>query len=557
MTLPVWRSYGGEVEVLLEDLQVSKSLVLLLVWALPEYLVTFRKNIRVYFAGKPVTPLRAMAPLLVIGYDQTMLEGPKKSDLKYEEEPRKDTAGLQSDESSKCCALLALPFELRRAIYEYLLPKTVETGHKGSVWVRGHTAIMAANKQIQAETTAIMYGSNTFLLDIEWLCTTFAYQWFLPTGLVPKRTLVFDQLAYRGMALIRKLHVRVHHVDSYTGMVKYNYSGQGLTDGVRDQVSALCTFLRNLPEITKLTIELRDGSATIGLGQGVLEPFLTLKNTREVTVSGTITPDYAEHISCRLHDAYTRNSFLRFPREIRDMIYRQLFASNVRSVFSIFGTLIRHEYLHRTNRDVGLRPRDWSMIYTCRLVHAEATSVLYQSRYFYIFCSQSGREFGKIPIPNQAGFARPIWGGFAVPIHGHSYEFELPMPASQKHKFFNTRHLFFYPQYSLRPHGKGLSSQLKEQCTLFGKLLQEHPRIGTLTIDFNNFCTKAPREVRASGVREVLTELLKVRGVGEVRILHVEDDIAEFFKVLEAREYEETQHEPKDIKNRSSITSTT
>ena len=329
-------------------------------------------------------PPQSMASLSVYGYDQTMLNGPEKLDFESGEELHKKIISLQVDGPSKKCALLALPFELRQGIYKYLLPTTVETGHKGIAWIRGNTAIMAANKQIYAEATTIVYGSSTFLLDVEWDCVTFAYQWLLPTGLVPKRTLAFpDSLTSRNVALFRKLHVRVHHVDSYTGMVKYNYSGHGLTDGVRDQVAALCTLLRNLREITRLSIELRDGSATVGLGQGVLEPFLTLKNTREVTVGGSLTPDYAEHISSRLNDAYTRNSFLRFPREIRDMIYHHLFASNFHHLFSKFGTVSRREYfINEPERYVGIRPLDLFMIYTSHLIHAEATPVLYQSRYF-------------------------------------------------------------------------------------------------------------------------------------------------------------------------------
>lgn len=435
--------------------------------------------------------------------------------------PGKSMTGLQVDGPSKKCALLALPFELRRGIYKHLLPRTVETGHKGTAWIRGNTAIMAANKQIYAEATAVMYGNSTFLLDIEWDRITFAYQWLLPTGLVPKRTLAFpDQLASRNVALIRRLHVRVHHVGSYTGMIKYNYGGHGLTDGVRDQVAALCTLLNNLPEITKLSIELRDGSAIAGLGQRVLEPFLMLKNTREVTVGGSLTPGYAEHILSRLNDAYTRNSFLRFPPEIRDMIYRHLFASNLHHHYSKLGTVCSFDdFTDDPERCVGLRPVELSMVYTCRLVHAEATPVLYRSRYFYInAASQRKWTFGEMPIYVDY-----------KPCH-----FELPMAASKKHTFFKTRHLFVNLScWVLLTYG------LKDNLILFGKLLQEHPRIDTLTLVFDG----GSYEERLWGpiweisedcsIRVIMSELLKVRGVGEVKVLGVEDEVAKLFKLLE------------------------
>lgn len=367
-----------------------------------------------------------MASLSVYGYGQAMLKGPEIWDSIPREELREATDGLQVDGSSKKCALLDLPFELRRGIYQYLLPTTVDTGHKGIVWIRGNTAIIAVNKQIHAEATTIMYGSNTFVLDIEWCCTTFAYQWLLPTGLVPKRTIAFrDQLASRGMAFIRKLHVRVHHVDSYTGMAKYSYSGPGLRDGVKDQVLALCTFLPNLPEITKLSIQFRDDGATAALGQAVLEPFLTLKNTREVTVEGSITPEFAEYISSRLNDAYTRNSFLRLPREIRDMIYDHLFASNVSSCFNRFSRLRDREDWDKKNQYVRIKAVDLSLLYASRLINAEAIPVLYRSRDFYAIASQHGWFFDETPV-------RYNYDGPSG--------FRLPMVATQRRTFFQTRH---------------------------------------------------------------------------------------------------------------------
>ncbi|KAA6412396.1 MAG: hypothetical protein FRX48_03386 [Lasallia pustulata] len=474
-----------------------------------------------------------MVSISVYGYDQAMLERAEKSGLSSKEELHgrelhENMAGMQVEESSTRCALLALPFELRRGIYEYLLPTTLETVHKGTVWIRGSTTIMTANKQIYAESTAIMYGTSAFLLDIEWDCITFAYQWLLPTNLVPKRTLAFpEHLTSRTVALIRKLYVRVHHVDSYTGMVKYNYSGHGLTDGVRDQVATFCTLLRGLPEITKLSIELRDGSATLGLGQGVLEPFLTLKNTREVNVIGSVTPEYGEHISRRLNDAYTRNSFLRLPREIRDKVYRYLFQPDVHPLYSskvrpydsehcissVRGHLLPKRYIQ-------IQPLETSMIYTSRLVHAEATPMLYQKRRFYVIVLGDKWTFGEIPRPYCA--------------HGPC-KFELPMDAIRKRAFFNSYHLVFSPGYILFLRKGGLSFPTQAKCKLFGKLLQEHPHIETLLLDFSN--SRLEEHIRHSGdtekdVEEVFDELWKVRGVRKVKIRGLPKQMAARLTIL-------------------------
>ena len=195
------------------------------------------------------------------------------------------------------CHLLELPLELRQTILSHVLPRTIPTP-KGIAWLRGTTSILATNHRLHHECAALIYSNNTFVIDTVYDCSTFAYQWLLPTsGLVPKRTMAFpEQLAARNICLLQRLHIRLHHVDSYTGMVKYNCGGHGLVEGLRDQVRFLCQVLRQLPEIKVLHVELLDSSGSKGLDEIVCGPFLELRNTRVMTTSGAFSAAFARKL---------------------------------------------------------------------------------------------------------------------------------------------------------------------------------------------------------------------------------------------------------------------
>lgn len=186
--------------------------------------------------------------------------------------------------------LLELPFEIRSQIYSYLLPTTDSHPSKGLVWRRGTIAILATNSQIYQETSTLLYGHNTFSINIEWDSITFKYQWILPSGLVPTRTMKFpDDFAARNVALMTRFRVSVHHIHSYTGMVKYNYGGPGLTDGLRSRVVDICRVLKGAEELMRLEVELRDEHGDPERGRTLLEPFLRLDNVRRLIMTGGST----------------------------------------------------------------------------------------------------------------------------------------------------------------------------------------------------------------------------------------------------------------------------
>lgn len=196
-------------------------------------------------------------------------------------------------EGGIACPLLDLPFEIRVNIYSYLLPATVELAGKGVLWRRGNITILSVNKQIYDEATKIMYGNATFVIDVAWDGITFAYQWLLSTGLVPKTRLAFPKsFAWRNLGLVRKVMIRIHQVDSYTGMMKYNYAGRNpLTAGLKDQVETLCTSLQKMAQLRQLHIHLQNNDYDPLATGTIMDPFSRLSDRLNIRLSGNLNSD--------------------------------------------------------------------------------------------------------------------------------------------------------------------------------------------------------------------------------------------------------------------------
>lgn len=181
---------------------------------------------------------------------------------------------------------LQLPLELRRQIYGYLLPCTQAqddtrcilhsinsnrcppTHHnlppdvvqrllanpaavaagaakESVIWRRGQTALLVVCRQFHDECAALLYGESTFVIFVAYDSITFRFIWSLSNGLTPNRTYDFLELIRpRYLKFIKRLVVTVDHVDSYTGQIKYNVGGKGLTHGLRGQVAKLVRALK-------------------------------------------------------------------------------------------------------------------------------------------------------------------------------------------------------------------------------------------------------------------------------------------------------------------------
>lgn len=186
---------------------------------------------------------------------------------------------------------LSLPLELRRQVYSYLLPYTEEqkdtrhlfrsitskrlppthtnlppdvlqqllarpgavstsSGKENAIWRRGQTSLMAVCRQFHNECADLLYGESTFVIFVAYDSITFRFRWLLPNGLSPSRTYEFlDLVPARYLKLLKRLVVTVDHVDSYTGQIKYNVGGKGLTHGLNGQVERLVQAIKVAPTL--------------------------------------------------------------------------------------------------------------------------------------------------------------------------------------------------------------------------------------------------------------------------------------------------------------------
>lgn len=314
-----------------------------------------------------------MTMISVYGYDTEMLGVPEPVDFcPHSEEPPK--AEVPRSSKQQGCPFLELPYELRTHIYSYILPSTMEYPDRGIVWLRAAAAIWVLNRQLYKECIRLIYGNPTFLIDVRYDKIEFLQQWTLPQrSLFPKRVFNFpDPIVARNRPLMRKFHVRIQQVDGYTGMVKYNYSNpEILAGGLSCQVNILCAFLIEMYEIWELRISCHGGDGgSHALMPLVMEPFWHLKTTKAVTVDdpSRVNESFTLKLQQHLTDAYTKNSLMRLPLELRELVYR-------------------HTLPHTWSIGYGQQkiikwcPGDISIMCTCRQVSIEATRVLYTNEF--------------------------------------------------------------------------------------------------------------------------------------------------------------------------------
>lgn len=278
--------------------------------------------------------------------------------------------------------LLKLPLELRQQIFSYLLPRTQELGthvdplethvrnfsavqrrvRKGMelppekerppmprksssspipsniAWRRGNTSLFAVCRQLHDECADLVYGRNTFMLGVTFSSITFRFRFLLPSGMAPKREYNFLELMpAKYLRRLQRVLIYVDHVDSYTGMIKYNVSGKGLMHGLRRQVLKLvCAlqpidreeegtedtshdgdssdFSREPPGLARVMIRISNGHAvTQSLKvqfaeiqriskdiEEILEPFGHLCGVRDARVMGAVGQAYARELEDRM-----------------------------------------------------------------------------------------------------------------------------------------------------------------------------------------------------------------------------------------------------------------
>ncbi|KAI7112605.1 hypothetical protein KC352_g35335 [Hortaea werneckii] len=224
---------------------------------------------------------------------------------------------------------------------------TTSNGVSNVVWQRGQISLLSVCRQLHDECAELIYGTNTFLLFLTFADITFRYRWLLLSGAAPSRHYKFlDLLPQKYLKLVRKVVVHIDHVDSYTGMIKFNVGGKGLTHGLRRQVQRLVNALKpRLPPsdddvvgedpeggqredenespryLTNLIIRVSNGNTVLDSIKSdivrqreggirvnedlevMLEPFRQLYGVHNCSISGAVNLDFARELETSVRSA--------------------------------------------------------------------------------------------------------------------------------------------------------------------------------------------------------------------------------------------------------------
>ncbi|KAI7478370.1 hypothetical protein KC351_g8263 [Hortaea werneckii] len=224
---------------------------------------------------------------------------------------------------------------------------TTSNGVSNVVWQRGQISLLSVCRQLHDECAELIYGTNTFLLFLTFADITFRYRWLLLSGAAPSRHYKFlDLLPQKYLKLVRKVVVHIDHVDSYTGMIKFNVGGKGLTHGLRRQVQRLVNALKpRLPpsnddvvgedpeggqgedenerprHLTNLIIRVSNGNTVLDSIKSdivrqregeirvnedlevMLEPFRQFYGVHNCSISGAVNLDFARELETSVRSA--------------------------------------------------------------------------------------------------------------------------------------------------------------------------------------------------------------------------------------------------------------
>lgn len=225
---------------------------------------------------------------------------------------------------------------------------TTSNGVSNVVWQRGQISMLSVCRQLHDECAELIYGTNTFLLFLTFADITFRYRWLLLSGAAPSRHYKFlDLLPHKYLKLVRRVVVHIDHVDSYTGMIKFNVGGKGLTHGLRRQVQRLVNALKpRLPpsdddgvageesgedqrgdenesprHLTNLIIRVSNGNTVLDSIKSdivrqreggirvnedlevMLEPFRQLYGVHNCSISGAVNLDFARDLELSVRSA--------------------------------------------------------------------------------------------------------------------------------------------------------------------------------------------------------------------------------------------------------------
>jgi len=208
------------------------------------------------------------------------------------------------------------------------------------VWRRGCTSILATCHQIHEECVDMIYGQNTFVIDVAFDKILFRQRWRTASNLTPSRSYPFlDHFSQRNLMRIKNYVINIEHVDDYTGMIKYNCGGRGLTAGIRDRVQELVDLLSAVPYLVQMHIHLIDGAISrvkfpsgrvhrvqdeenYSKSQSTLDPLHRLYGVRKAKVTG-VSAVYAASVEKSMSGTRGVSTMGGRANDLRDNISRK------------------------------------------------------------------------------------------------------------------------------------------------------------------------------------------------------------------------------------------
>jgi hypothetical protein len=151
------------------------------------------------------------------------------------------------------------------------------------------------------------------VINVTFHSVKFHLTWLTSRGLKPKMLYDYPHIfASHNVERIRNYNVMVEHVDSYSGMIKYNCGGPMLTAGVKDRVTQFVWAADRAGGLGSLSIRLTDGNPIlkdirsvtahrvdsgkdVATMQEVLEP-LALLHASYVDISGFVLLEFASQL---------------------------------------------------------------------------------------------------------------------------------------------------------------------------------------------------------------------------------------------------------------------
>lgn len=181
-----------------------------------------------------------------------------------------------------------------------------------TLWQLGSTAILATNRQINAEASDVLYGENIFSLTVSYDRIQFHFAWQTENGLQPRRS--YDLLRILSVDSIRKIRsfvIAVSYLNSYMSTVKYNCGSAGQTAGLIGQVEKLVRVIQGNDHERRLrNLDIRNSSTSNWQARTIdpedsipsaqiFEPFGRLK-AFQASVTDVIGEQFARELEHRI-----------------------------------------------------------------------------------------------------------------------------------------------------------------------------------------------------------------------------------------------------------------